>query len=298
MHGDAIRSLLFVPGDSESKALKAFDSQADAIILDLEDAVAPCAKDVARSTTLELLTQAERRGKPVFVRINSFGSGLATADLAAVVRGRPWGIVLPKCGGFHDLERLSNYLDVLEGRDNITEGSTRLLAVATETAQATLNLSRQNRIPLPRLWGLMWGSEDLSATLGAFANRDAVGSYTFPYQFARSQCLYSASSMGIAPVDAVFTDFRDSAGLERETLDAFRDGFSAKAAIHPAQVEVINRVLTADSQQIEWAKQVVALLRDTGVARLDGRMIDLAHKRIADRILGREAALKAVRQAC
>jgi citrate lyase subunit beta / citryl-CoA lyase len=291
MDGDNIRSLLFVPGDSEAKALKALGSEADAVILDLEDAVAPAAKAVARSTTLSILEKSDRRAKPVFVRINAFSSGLAAADLASVVRGRPWGIVLPKCNDLKDLEQLSNYLDVLEIREGIAEGSTKLLAVATETAKGTLNLSQENRTPLPRLWGLMWGSEDLSAALGAFSNRDGNGAYTFQYQFARSQCLYSSSALRIAAVDAVYTDFRDADGLEREATDALRDGFSAKAAIHPAQIQVINRVLTPDAKHVEWAHQVVSLLRDTGVARLDGRMIDLAHKRIADRILKRAAAI-------
>jgi citrate lyase subunit beta / citryl-CoA lyase len=290
MDGDSIRSLLFVPGDSQSKALKALASEADALILDLEDAVAPAAKSAARATTRAILENEDRRGKLVFVRINAFSTGLANADLASTVRGNPWGIVLPKCNDFRELEQLSNHLDILENREGIPEGSIKLLAVATETARGTLNLSLECGTPLPRLWGLMWGSEDLSAALGAFANRDATGAYTFPYQFARSQCLFSSSALGIAAVDAVFTNFRDLAGLEGETADALRDGFSAKAAIHPAQVAVINRVLTPDSKQVEWAGQVASLLRDTGVAQLDGRMIDLAHKRIADRILKRAAA--------
>ncbi len=145
---------------------------------------------------------------------------------------------------------------------------------------------------LERVWGMLWGAEDLSAALGSMTNRDADGRYTFPYQFARSQCLYAANALGVAAVDAVYTDFRDPAGLEDEVHTALHDGFVAKAAIHPAQCEVINRVMTPTPEQIDWSHQVVELLSDRGVSQLNGRMIDIAHKRIALRLLSRTAALK------
>jgi citrate lyase subunit beta / citryl-CoA lyase len=199
--------------------------------------------------------------------------------------------MLPKCAGQNDLEQLSFYLDALEAREALAAGSTRILAISTETAAATLNLGSTRSAAPSRLWGTMWGSEDLAASLGASANRDDDGRYTFPYQSARSQCLYAASALGITAIDAVWTDFRDFEGLERETSEGLRDGFSAKAAIHPAQVEVINRVLTPRPEQLEWANAVVDLLQKTGVARLDGKMVDLAHKRIAERLLKRAAAI-------
>lgn len=289
MSSVAIRSLLFVPGDSERKIEKALASQADAVIIDLEDAVSPENKVAARSVTREMLSSTERAGKKVFVRLNAFDTGQVAADLAAILRGKPWGVVLPKCEGSSELEVLSSYLDALESREDIDTGSTRILTVATETAKATMNLSR----PYPvagRLWGMLWGGEDLSATLGSSTNRDETGAYTFPYQYARSQCLYAANALDVQPVDAVYTDIRNSAGLEAEARTAMRDGFTAKAAIHPDQVPVINEVLTPAREQIEWAEQVVELLANTGAAKLDGRMIDIAHKRVADRILLRARA--------
>lgn len=290
MLGAGIRSLLFVPGDNETLILKAFASEADAVIIDLEDAVAPEKKSMARGVCRELLSGADRKGKQVFVRLNAFDTGLTALDAAAVLSAQPWGVVLPKSLGAADVMRLSYILDGLEARDGFPAGSTRIMTVATETAAAVLGLSHPGQ-PLERLWGMLWGGEDLSAALGAHANRDADGTYTHPYDLARTQCLYAANALGAVAVDAVYTSFRDAAGLEAETLKGLRDGFTAKAAIHPAQVEIINRVLTPAPAQLDWARDVVQLLDTAAVARLDGQMVDLAHKRIAERLLRRAAAI-------
>lgn len=289
MLGAAIRSLLFVPGDKEALIQKALSSRADAVIIDLEDAVAPDNKPVARTVTRQVLDGADRAGKAVFVRLNAYDTGHTAADIAAVLGGRPWGVVLPKSEGVQDLARLSHQLDVMEAREGMDLGATRIMSVATETAAATLALGNPRGVD--RLWGMLWGGEDLAAALGAGSNRDAAGAYTFPYQFARSQCLYAAKALGVAAVDAVYTDFRNSPGLAEETRVGLRDGFSAKAAIHPAQVDVINEIMTPNEEQLGWARQVVSLLHENAVARLDGRMIDLAHKRIAEGLLSREAAI-------
>jgi citrate lyase subunit beta/citryl-CoA lyase len=292
MEGAGIRSLLFAPGDSEAKASKALASSADAVILDLEDAVAPEAKSRARQQVRELLDNAPRGDRAVFVRINALDSGLAADDLAATVAGKPWGIMVPKCGSLAEIDRLDHQLDVLEARDGIERGSTRILVIGTETAGSTLDLILARGPVTRRLWGVMWGSEDLAASLGAENNRDADGKLTLPYQMARSHCLYAAATLGVAAVDAVHLDFRDSLALAMETRHAVRDGFTAKAAIHPAQLDVINSTLTPADEQIAWARQVDELLANDAVARLDGRMIDLAHKRIAVRILARAAAIQ------
>ncbi len=291
MTGEGIRSLLFVPGDREAVIAKALASAADAVIIDLEDAVAPDRKAAARQVTRDVLDHGDRGGKAVFVRLNAFDTGLTATDAAAILGVRPWGVVLPKAHGPAEVARLSHMLDALEAREGIVAGTTRILTVATETAAATLALASPAGEGQERLWGMLWGGEDLAATLGAMANRNAEGDYTFPYRFARSQCLYAANATGTAAVDAVYTDFRDPAGLEVEVHAALRDGFVAKAAIHPAQVEIINRILTPDSGQLDWARQVVDLLSDRDVAKLDGRMVDIAHKRIALRLLARAAAI-------
>jgi citrate lyase subunit beta / citryl-CoA lyase len=290
MGAKAIRSLLFVPGDSEKLIEKALQSEADAVIVDLEDAVAPENKTVARRIACDVLS-ATARDPAVFVRVNAFDTGLTAQDLAAIMPAHPFGIVLPKCSGAEDIARLGTMLEALEARDGIEPGSTRIMTVATETASATLALGQPDRTVTSRLWGMLWGGEDLSAALGAQTNRNENGDYTFPYQFARSQCLLAANALRAEPVDAVHTDFRDLSGLERETQTGLRDGFTAKAAIHPAQIEVINRVMTPTEDQLDWARQVSSLLADCAVGRLDGRMVDLAHKRIAERLLARAAAI-------
>lgn len=291
MTGAGIRSLLFVPGDNEALILKALSSQADAVIIDLEDAVAPENKMKARAVTRGVLDGADRHRKPVFVRLNAYDTGLTAGDAASILGGKPWGVVLPKASGAEDLSRLSHQLDALEARDGMDEGSIRILTVATETAAATLALSRPAQCA--RLWGLLWGGEDLAANIGSSRNRDESGSYTQPFQFARTQCLFAATASNAVAIDAVYTDFRDLDGLEQETLAGLRDGFTAKAAIHPAQADVINRVMTPAPDRLDWARQVMKLLADRGVAKLDGRMVDVAHKRLAERLLARAEAIRA-----
>jgi citrate lyase subunit beta / citryl-CoA lyase len=269
--------------------LKALGSPADAVILDLEDAVADQNKSAARQVCAKVLAEADRNGKAVFVRVNALDTGLTAADLAAVMVGRPWGVVLPKCLDASSIDQLGFYLDALEAREGLEPGSTRILTVATETAEATLRLSQVARARSPRLWGAMWGDEDLSASLGAMNSRDEHGVPTFPFQLARAQCLYASSVLGIRAIDSVYIDFRDLEGLEREASRGVRDGFTAKAAIHPAQTEVINRAFTPSRDQIAWAHQILELLGDKGVAQLDGKMINLVHKRMANLMLRRAA---------
>ncbi len=282
-----MRSLLFVPGDSERKIAKALASAADALILDLEDAVAVERKEAARALCLEVLSQGPQ--KPCFVRINGLDRPEAVPDLAAIVRGRPFGIMLPKSSGMRDLLRLGDFLTALEIREGIEPGRTQILPVATETAASVLGLA-ECRQPVPRLFGMLWGGEDLAADIGALSNRDETGAYAGPYRLARDFCLLAATAASCAPIDAVFTDFRDLAGLQEEARAAARDGFTAKAAIHPDQVEPINAAFTPTPAQVSQARRIVAafeVVPGSGVAALDGRMLDRPHHRGAMRLLAR-----------
>lgn len=282
-----VRSLLFVPADSERKVAKALASAADAILLDLEDGVAPGRRDAARGLCAEVLSA--RPAKPVIVRINAIDSGLALTDLAAVMRHGPFGIMLPKSGGWGDLRRLHDWLDALETRDGIEAGRTRLIPVATETAGAVLGLASPPP-PLPRLFGMLWGGEDLAADLGASANRDATGAYAGPFLLARNLCLMAAAAAGAIAIDAVHTDLRDLVALRVEADAAARDGFTAKAAIHPDQVDPINAAFTPTRAAIEWSRAVLAAFAaapDAGAVALEGRMLDRPHQRAAERILAR-----------
>jgi citrate lyase subunit beta/citryl-CoA lyase len=280
-----MRSLLFVPGNSAKMLAKSASSGADVVIFDLEDAVHPDAKAQARELTARTVRDASRDGPQIYVRVNSLDSAWCHADVEAIVPARPHGIMLPKLTGPHDLDRLDALLSLHESAD--AKGATRIIAVCTETPAATLSLAAAPWVR-PRLAGLLWGGEDLSAEIGASANRDAGGAYTAPFQLARSLCLLAARAAGVVPIDAVFTNFRDSEGLTKEAAAARRDGFSAKAAIHPNQIATINAAFTPTEAERAWALRVIAALEQSrsGVTQIDGMMIDAPHLAQARRILG------------
>ncbi len=283
-----MRSMLFVPGDSDKKLAKSRQSAADALILDLEDSVALSRKPEARRVTLDFLRSREG-GQLLFVRINPLSSPYAVDDLAAVVAGRPDGIVLPKCASAEDVRAVDHYLAALEARDGLPGGKIQILPIVTEVAGAMFTLGGYAGVS-SRLCGMMWGCEDLAADVGAVANRNPDKTYLSPFELARSLCLYAAATAGVAAIDTVFTDFRDTAGLTREAEAAVQVGFTAKAAIHPDQVEAINRAFTPDEGAVAWARKVVAAFNEApgvGVVGIDGKMIDRPHLRAAERVLAR-----------
>jgi citrate lyase subunit beta/citryl-CoA lyase len=279
-----MRSLLFVPGSSARMMAKADASGADVVIYDLEDAVHRDQKETARPLVAAAL--AGRPSKPPlrYVRVNALDTPWCEGDLQAVLPTAPDGIVLPKVSGPEDLDQLSTLIARWELPRKAE--STRIVAVCTETPQATLSLAARPW-KHPRLAGLLWGGEDLSTAIGATANRDDSGSYTAPFALARSLCLLAAHAAGVAAIDAVFTDFRDSDALARETDAARRDGFTAKAAIHPVQVGIINARFTPTEAERLWAERVVAAFEAAGsnVIELDGKMLDAPHLTQARRVL-------------
>lgn len=282
-----MRSLLFVPADDERKIAKGLASAADALILDLEDAVAPTRKVVARDICAQALA-ASSSAKKLFVRVNALDTQHTLADLAAVVRARPFGIVLPKCRGGDDVQLVGHYLAALETREGVDRGSIRILAIATENAASMFGLGSYAGVD--RLCGVLWGGEDLAADLGALSNRAPDGRYGAPYELARTLGLFAAASAQVDAIDAVYTDFRDRDGLKAEALQALRDGFSAKAAIHPDQIEVINTAFTPSADDLAWARTVIAAFDacpGAGVASIDGKMLDRPHYRSAQRVLAR-----------
>lgn len=283
-----MRSLLFVPGDSAKKLGKALMSGADAVIVDLEDSVAADQKGAARLTALAFLREQHgEAGRPMlYVRINGFDSGLSDSDLDAVMTAAPDGIMLPKAGGGADIALLDSRLAVREALHGLPDGVTRIVAIATETPAALFGLGSYCGAS-PRLAGLAWGAEDLSAAIGAVAAREN-GAWTEPFRLVRSLCLFAAAAAGIAAIDTVHTDIRDLDGLRRECEVAARDGFSGKLAIHPAQVPVINEAFTPSPERIARAERVVAAFAaGAGVTTLDGMMLDRPHLTAAERLLAR-----------
>jgi citrate lyase subunit beta / citryl-CoA lyase len=291
-----LRSLLFAPGDSSRKLLKASEGSADALILDLEDSVAASAKPAARSLVAEFLNAHPDRGRQqLWVRINPLDGGLALTDLAAVVEARPDGIMLPKAEGAASVARVSHYLDALEARAGLPQGEIGVLAVATETAKAMFTLGSYADLAVGhRLKGLAWGAEDISAALHASNNRGDDGQLDFTYQMARSMCLIGARAAGVLAIETVFTDFRDIAGLEAWARTAQREGFDAMMAIHPDQVAAINQAFSPTPEALAHARVVVAAFDaqpGAGTVSLDGRMLDLPHLVQARRVI--EAAQQA-----
>ena len=282
-----MRSLLFVPGDDARKLGKAMGAGADALIVDLEDSVAPERKAAARETAAAFLADAPAGGPRLYLRINDLASGLAEDDLDAVLCPALAGVMLPKCCGGADVVRLDALLDAAEARHGLEPGRLTILVVATENA-ASLFAMGSFAGSSRRLEGISWGAEDLSADLGAETSRDEAGRYTDPYRLARTLCLLGATAAGALAIDAVHTDFRDLDGLRAEARAARRDGFLAKLAIHPAQVPVVNEVFEPDERALTEARAVVAAFEaapGAGTIGLDGRMLDRPHLLRARRLL-------------
>jgi len=287
-----MRSLLFVPGDSEKKLAKALESGADALLLDLEDSVAASAKPRAREIVTAWLTA--HKSLPVrprlYVRVNPFDGGLTEADLDAVMAAGPDGIMLPKSLNGADVQHLGAKLAVREAERGLNDGATRIIAIATESARAIFGLSTYGGCS-ERLTGLAWGAEDLSADIGSDTYRLADGAYSGPYRLARDLTLFAAVAAEVAPIDSVFVNFRDDAGLRWECLAARRDGFTAKMAIHPGQVGVINEIFSPSADALARARAILAAFDaapEAGVLSVNGEMIDLPHLKKARKLLRRD----------
>jgi citrate lyase subunit beta / citryl-CoA lyase len=289
-----MRSLLFVPADAPGKLDKALTCGADALIVDLEDSIAPARKAMARTAAAEFIAKAAAgRDRPrLLVRINALESGLADADLDAVVPAGPDGIMLPKAEGGASVVHADAKLAVREALCDRPHGAIAIVAIATETAQA-LFAAGTYRGASTRLCALTWGAEDLAADLGAEANRDAGGNFFDPYRLARTLCLAAAAAAKVEALDTVYVDFRNLDGLRRECEAARRDGFSGKMAIHPAQVAIINEVFTPSPKAIAEAQAIVeafAAAPGEGVIAIGGVMFDRPHLAKAERLLARVKA--------
>ncbi|HYZ42014.1 MAG TPA: CoA ester lyase [Stellaceae bacterium] len=281
-----MRSLLFVPADSERKLARAPQSGADALILDLEDSVVPGNRPLARKQARDFLAAAGSTEFRRYIRINPLSTREALEDLAAVVPGKPNGVVVPKCVP-EDLPTLDHYLSALEAASAIPIGTIRLIAIATETPAALFALGGYAGVS-SRLEGITWGAEDLAARIGG-SNRRSDGVYDDVYRLARSLCLLAAAAADVMPIDTIYTDFKDETGLAEECAAARRSGFTAKMAIHPAQIPAINHAFAASEDELGWARKVVATFAanpEAGTIALDGKMVDKPHLTLARRLLG------------
>jgi citrate lyase subunit beta / citryl-CoA lyase len=286
-----MRSLLFIPADDERKLAKGVGCGADALILDLEDAVSAPRKEAARAIAAQYIASTRTLDKRprIYVRINALDTPHWEGDLAGVMGARPDGILLPKARSGEDVHKLSIALHHAEEHSGAEKGTTRIIAIVTEVPISLLKLETYVGASA-RLEGLAWGAEDLSAVLGVQTNREADGSWTSPYQLARNLCLFTAAAADALAIDTVFVNFRDQQGFRREASAAARDGFTAKMAIHPDQVPVINEIFAPKPEEIALAQEIVKAFADNpeaGVLGIRGQMIDRAHIARAERILAR-----------
>ncbi|WP_408589230.1 HpcH/HpaI aldolase/citrate lyase family protein [Novosphingobium sp.] len=286
-----LRSWLFVPGDSEKKLAKAPGTGADALIIDLEDAVALASKPAARALTAQWLGTVPRRAgtASLWVRINAVDTGLWHDDLAVIVATAPDGIMLPKAAGPDEVALVSDSIATLEARHGRPVGQIGLLPLVSETPRAALTIPTYLTRELPRLRGLTWGAEDLSAELAASRKRDGAGQWTDAFRFVRAQTLLAAHALGVAAIDTLHADFRDEAGLKAAAEAARADGFSGMLAIHPGQVPIINAAFAPTAAELAHAQAIVAAFAanpDVGTLQIDGRMIDQPHLRQARALLG------------
>lgn len=283
-----LRSFLFVPGDSEKKIAKGWGVGADALIFDLEDAVTEARRPAAHAMVLEALARPRGDGESErWVRVNPLDTDAALEDLAAILRGAPEGIIVPKIRAAADLVELDHMLTALEVREGLDRGVTRFMPVATETPQIMFDLGNLATVG-SRLAGVTWGGEDLSAAMGATRSR-VEGGWAFPYQVARTFCLFAAHGAEVQAIDTLYADFTDDEGLKAYAQGARMDGFSGMIAIHPRQIPIINDAFTPSAEEIEFAGRVIEAFEQgggAGAVSLDGKMLDMPHLKLAQRVLG------------
>jgi citrate lyase subunit beta / citryl-CoA lyase len=288
-----MRSLLFVPGDSEKKLEKAIGAGADVVIVDLEDSVAPQNKTLARDIAARFITGHRHQTRSaIYVRINDLSTDLTDEDLAALVPVKPDGIMLPKSNSGQDVQQLSAKLRVHEAESGLPDGAIKILPIITETAAGVLAAATYANASA-RLVGVTWGAEDLSAAIGARTARDENGRYTDVFRFARTMTILAAGAAEVAAIDTVFPDFRDMTGFAAECAEAERDGFTGKMAIHPAQVPVINAAFTPSTEAVKHSLAIVQAFEaagNPGVVGIGGKMYDRPHLKLAERLLARARA--------
>ncbi len=281
-----MRSMLFVPGDRPERFEKAEASGADAVILDLEDAVAAPQRPKAREAIATHLRRSSRP-VPLWVRINPVDSTDALVDLSAIVSAKPDGILLPKAREGRDVSRVDHWLEALESAHGLEVGRIKLIPMITETAGAMLQLA--SFVPAPaRVIGMTWGAEDLATDLGAAASRDETGRYDMPYQMASAGCLFTAAAAGVSAIDTVDTEIKDIVAVEQRARGSRRSGYTAKLAIHPAQIAALHAAFTPSADEVAHAEAVLAAFSKSpgaGALRVDGKLVDRPHVLQAERVL-------------
>ena len=280
------RSWLFAPGDSERKMTKAMEGTADIVLIDLEDAVAPESKAAARPMVHDFIKANPEQRARLWVRINPFDGPHTFADLAAIMPANPGGIMLPKVYSRAEVEKLDHCLSALEVAHGIAEGSTPVIVLITETAEAMFHTGTYKGAP--RVVALTWGAEDLADSIGASSNKNPDGSYSFTYELARSLTVLGAATAGVTAIETISADFKDLEALRLRAEKVRREGFRGMMAIHPAQVDVINAAFTPTDEEVAEAQEVVDIFAaNPGVGAIGwkGGMLDRPYLARAERLL-------------
>jgi citrate lyase subunit beta/citryl-CoA lyase len=280
------RSWLFAPGDSERKMTKAMEGTADIVLIDLEDAVTPENKLAARGMVHDFIKANPDQQRRLWVRINPFDGPYTLGDLAAVMPANPGGIMLPKVYGRADVDKLDHCLSALEVANGIEEGSTPVIVLITETAEAMFHTGSYKGAP--RVVALTWGAEDLADSIGASSNKNSSGAYTFTYELARSLTVLGAATAGVTAIETISADFRDLEALKARAEAVRRDGFRGMMAIHPAQVDVINAAFTPTEDEIADAQEIVDIFAanpGVGAIGYKGGMLDRPYLSRAQQLL-------------
>ncbi len=284
------RAVHFVPGANEKMFRKALELPADGLILDLEDAVTPDNKDSARETVTEWLREADFAGRERLVRMNPLDTPWGVEDLEVTMQAPPDAYVVPKARGRNDLEQIDAILSRIETERGLPPGEVTLLVIATETPEGFLNIRELGSGP--RVDALTWGAEDLSAAIGARRNRDESGAYLEIFRLARHMTLLAACAAGVQPIDGVFVDIRDLAGLEQECRESAQMGFTGKITIHPGQIEIVNEAFSPSAEEIAESQELLAAFQEHQRAgrmafAFKGSMVDAPHLTRARTILER-----------
>lgn len=284
----------FVPGANEKMLAKSLDTAADALVLDLEDAVTPEMKDDARAIVAGWLADVDFGRHERVVRINPVDSPWFRADVEATMASPPDAYLVPKVQGPDDVRLVDRVVSELEARHGIEPGTVTLIVLGTETPRGLLAID--GLVCVARVDALTWGAEDLSAAIGAKRNRDADGRYLPIFEHARTMTMLAAAAAGVQPFDTVFTDVTDPDGLRADCELGAAMGFTGKFSIHPSQIDVINEAFTPSAEEVEASRELLADLerhRAEGrmAFRFRGNMVDVPHFTQARRILALHEAL-------
>ena len=286
MDARPFRSVLYIPGSKERALEKARSLAADAIIFDLEDAVAAGEKTNARELLARVLAEADYGPRAKLVRINGFDTEWAEADLDVIAAARPEAILLPKVGSAADVQGLADRLDA-----RAETATTRIWAMM-ETPQGIINAAEI--AAAPRMAGFVMGTNDLAKELNCRFRADRL-----PLQHALQTCLMAARAQGLVAVDGVYNAFKDDDGLRNECEQGRDLGFDGKTLIHPAQLAVANRVFAPDAAALDLARRQIeayqaALAEGKGVAVVDGKIVENLHIVTAQRLLAQAEAIAAL----